>query len=173
MNNGFLRCLGAAAAMCLFSMFGCSSQVARNFNADWRFVKGSQPAEAAQPGFDDSAWQQVRLPHDWAISGPFNPGEHGFSAKLPWKGVGWYRKTFTLESTDAGKQVYLDFDGVMAFPKIYVNGQLAGQWDYGYSPFRVNATPFVQFGQQNVIAVEVDTQSRALAGIPVQASIAR
>jgi beta-galactosidase len=166
MNNGFLRCLGAAAAMCLFSMFGCSSQVARNFNADWRFVKGSQPAEAAQPGFDDSAWQQVRLPHDWAISGPFNPGEHGFSAKLPWKGVGWYRKTFTLESTDAGKQVYLDFDGVMAFPKIYVNGQLAGQWDYGYSPFRVNATPFVQFGQQNVIAGEVDTQKQGTRWYP-------
>jgi beta-galactosidase len=77
--------------------------------------------------------------------------------KLPWKGVGWYRKTFTVEG-GAGQRVYFDFDGVMAFPKVYINGKLAGEWDYGYMSFRVDATPHIHFGQQNVIAVEADTR---------------
>ncbi len=130
--------------------------LAENFNRGWKFTKGDVPgAEAAK--FDDSAWQSVRLPHDWAIAGPFNPDEWGHTGKLPWKGVGWYRKQFTLPAADAGQQVYLDFDGVMAFPKVYVNGQLAGEWDYGYTSFRVDATPFIKFGEPNTVAVRVDT----------------
>ena len=58
-----------------------------NFNGDWRFAKGDQPKKAVQPGFDDSAWQSVRLPHDWAIAGPFNKNENGYAGKLPWRGV--------------------------------------------------------------------------------------
>ena len=136
-----------------------------NFNSDWKFAKGEQPgAEAAD--FDDSAWQAVRLPHDWAISGPFNPKENGYAGKLPWKGVGWYRKTFTLDKADKGRQVYFDFDGVMAFPKVYVNGQLAGWWDYGYMSFRVDATPYVKFGRKNVIAVEADTRNHGTRWYP-------
>ena len=108
---------------------------------------------------DDSAWQPVRLPHDWAIAGPFDPDGDGGSGKLPWKGVGWYRKTFTLDEADAGREVYLDFDGVMAFPKVYINGQLAGEWDYGYTSFRVDATPYVKFGEPNTVAVRVDTRN--------------
>jgi len=136
-----------------------------NFNRYWRFAKGDQPgAEAAD--FDDSAWQDVRLPHDWAISGPFNPKENGYAGKLPWKGVGWYRKTFTLDKADSGRRVYFDFDGVMAFPKVYVNGQLAGQWDYGYMSFRVDATPYVKFDGTNVIAVQVDTRNHGTRWYP-------
>jgi len=100
----------------------------------------------------------VRLPHDWAISGPFDPDENGYAGKLPWKGVGWYRKTFVLDKIDSGRRVYFDFDGVMAFPKVYVNGRLAGQWDYGYMSFRVDATPYVKFDGTNVIAVQADTR---------------
>jgi beta-galactosidase len=136
-----------------------------NFNNDWKFTKGEQPgAEAAE--FNDSAWQAVRLPHDWAISGPFNPKENGYAGKLPWKGVGWYRKTFVLDKADSGKRVYFDFDGVMAFPKVYVNGQLAGQWDYGYMSFRVDATPYVKFDDTNVIAVQVDTRNHGTRWYP-------
>src|SRR5680860_1023377 len=120
-----------------------------NFNRDWRFAKGEQGEQVQKMDFDDSAWQAVRLPHDWAISGPFNPDENGYAGKLPWKGVGWYRKTFTLEKAAPGQRVYFDFDGVMAFPKVYVNGQLAGEWDYGYMSFRVDATPYVKFGEAN------------------------
>ena len=136
-----------------------------NFNSDWKFAKGDQPgAEAAD--FDDSAWQAVRLLHDWAISGPFNPNENGYAGKLPWKGVGWYRKTFTLDKADGGRRVYFDFDGVMAFPKVYVNGQLAGEWDYGYMSFRVDATPYVKFDGTNVIAVQADTRNHGTRWYP-------
>ncbi len=151
----------------LVSMAAGESESGRrvvNFDGDWRFAKGAQSG-AEKPGFDASAWQTVRLPHDWAIAGPFNPNENGYAGKLPWRGEGWYRKTFTLEEagggrpqapgtapasglqpTAFGQRVYFDFDGVMAFPQVYVNGQLAGQWDYGYMSFRVDATPFVKFG---------------------------
>lgn len=136
-----------------------------NFNRDWRFAKGDIDG-AASPDFDDSAWQAVRLPHDWAIAGPFDPEEHGFAAKLPWKGVGWYRKTFTLDGPNDGRRVYLDFDGVMAFPQVYVNGKLAGGWDYGYMSFRVDATPYVKFGEPNVVAVRVDTTKHGTRWYP-------
>lgn len=138
----------------------------RDFGRDWRFARGEQPAEAAAPAFDDSAWDSVRLPHDWAIAGPFNPDENGYAGKLPWRGEGWYRKTFSLDGADAGKQVYIDFDGVMAFPKVYINGALAGEWDYGYTAFRVDATPHVRFGASNTVAVHVDTRKQGTRWYP-------
>ncbi len=169
--------IAAAAAGILIVALGCSheSKVDANrsgkpagqigagggrsvvgFNRGWRFAKGDA-AGAEAVDYDDSGWEAVRVPHDWAISGPFNPVENGYAAKLPWKGVGWYRKKFTLGKGDSDRRVYFDFDGVMAFPKVYVNGRLAGEWDYGYMSFRVDATEFVRFGESNVIAVRVDT----------------
>jgi len=136
-----------------------------DFNLNWKFVKGNQQG-AEKPDYDDSSWQQVRLPHDWAISGPFNPDENGYAGKLPWKGEGWYRKTFELDRCDSGRRVYLDFDGVMAFPMVYINGKLAGQWDYGYVSFRVDATEFVKYGDTNVIAVHVDTRRQGTRWYP-------
>src|SRR3989304_6125183 len=136
-----------------------------NFNRGWKFTKGAV-AGGEGGGFDDAAWQAVRLPHDWAIAGPFDPDEWGHTGKLPWKGVGWYRKQFTLDPAYAGKEVYLDFAGVMAFPQVYVNGQLAGEWDYGYTSFRVDATKFVKFGQPNTVAVRVDTTNHGSRWYP-------
>lgn len=151
----------------LFATSGLyADRIVQNFNQDWRFAKGQQDEQARQIDYDDSSWQAVRLPHDWAISGPFNPKEHGYAGKLPWKGLGWYRKTFSLKKKDAGKQVYLDFDGVMAFPKVYVNGQLAGRWDYGYMSFRVDTTPYIKFGEKNVVAVEADTREHGTRWYP-------
>lgn len=135
-----------------------------NFNRDWKFAKGD-PEGSETPGVDDSAWQAVRLPHDWAITGPFNPNENGYAGKLPWRGVGWYRKAFTLEESDTARRVYFDFDGVMAFPKVYVNGELVGEWDYGYMSFRVDATPHVRAGV-NVIAVRADTRRHGTRWYP-------
>lgn len=128
-----------------------------DFNRDWKFAKGEQPEAVMQLNFDDSSWQNVRLPHDWAIAGPFDAKLPGSTGKLPWQGVGWYRKRFTPKGSP-GQRVYFDFGGVMAFPKVYVNGQLAGEWDYGYMSFRVDATPYIRFGEPNVIAVQVDTR---------------
>ena len=136
-----------------------------NFNRDWKFAKGGQKgAEAVD--FNDSPWKAVRLPHDWAIAGPFNPKEDGYAGKLPWWGQGWYRKSFKLDKADAGTRVYFDFDGVMAFPKVFINGKLAGEWDYGYMSFCVDATPYVKFGADNIIAVYVDTRNHGTRWYP-------
>jgi beta-galactosidase len=124
-RRGRVAAAGAVMVVSVLAMQARSAEVLANrrvinFNEGWRFAKGSQ-AGAEQPAFDDSAWQAVDLPHDWAICGPFNPRDDGYAGKLPWKGQGWYRKVFTLDKAPAGRRVYLDFDGVMAFPKVYVN----------------------------------------------------
>ncbi len=171
----------AILAGIMILMFGCNSDVkigakgvssmtavgrsVVNFNRNWKFAKGEQQGAEA-PDFDDSGWEEVRLPHDWAISGPFNPNENGYAGKLPWRGQGWYRKMFKLDMGDSGRRVYFDFDGVMAFPKVYINGQLAGEWDYGYMSFRVDATKHVKFGETNVMAVRVDTRRHGTRWYP-------
>jgi beta-galactosidase len=157
----------ACSKPCLISiLFVCATVVSaqpspgspQNFNRDWLFVLGQQRGAEAI-GFDDSDWRSVRLPHDWAISGPFQSKGDPNTGKLPWRGEGWYRKHFSLPSSVAGKRVYLDFDGAMAMPTVYVNGKKAGGWDYGYISFRVDATDYVIPGRSNMIAVHLDTRS--------------
>ncbi|HPL06435.1 MAG TPA: glycoside hydrolase family 2 TIM barrel-domain containing protein, partial [Bacteroidales bacterium] len=128
-----------------------------HFNNNWNFTKGN-PENAQSTNFDDSSWEKVNLPHDWAIKGPFNEQGNGSTGKLPWRGEGWYRNTFTLSSEDQGKVVYIKFDGVMSSPQIFVNGKLAGKWDYGYSSFYLDISDFVKYGQENSIAVYVDNR---------------
>jgi beta-galactosidase len=129
-----------------------------DFNDNWKFSKGN-PARAQERGFNDAAWQTVELPHDWAISGPFDPQASGETGKLPWRGEGWYRKSFQWGKMVSTKRVYAVFDGVMAFPKVYVNGKLAGAWDYGYNSFYLDITDLLQPGTQNLMAVYVDTRA--------------
>ena len=90
----------------------------------WKFAKDpSCKADWSAESLDDSSWQQVRVPHDWAIEGPFTTNEaSGVTGRLPWKGVGWYRLAFDISPADAGQCVFLDFDGAMAAPEVYVNG---------------------------------------------------
>ncbi len=111
------------------------------------------------PKFDDSTWRQLNLPHDWAIEGPFRYDLEGATGKLPWQGIGWYRKHFTAPADAAGKRVFLDFDGAMAHALVYCNGQLVGGWPYGYASFRVELTDALKFGQENILAVRLDTES--------------
>lgn len=129
-----------------------------DFGGDWRFQAGS-PLGAEGIEFDDRRWTPVRLPHDWAIGGPFDPNGNAATGKLPWKNEGWYRKHFRLPAEDAGRRVFLDFDGVMANPTVWVNNRKAGEWDYGYCPFRVDITDCVRFGADNVVAVHVDARN--------------
>jgi hypothetical protein len=158
-------CLRASVVCLIVSVATGLSAESRDLREGWRFTKGD-PDGAPQTDFDDAQWEAVRVPHDWAIAGPFNPKEpSGSSGKLPWKGVGWYRTSFELDRQQ-GDRVYLDFDGVMAFPKVYVNGQLAGSWDYGYTPFRVDVTPFVNLDGPNVVAVRVDTTKHGTRWYP-------
>ena len=123
----------------------------------WKFSKGNFE-KAAQLKFDDSKWQDVSIPHDWAISEPTIVDGDGNTGKLPWKGEGWYRKSLTISPENAGKNVYLIFDGIMSSPEVYVNGQLAGKWDYGYNSFYLDITKFLNTNGKNLLAIHADTR---------------
>lgn len=131
-------------------------------DADGKKVKPQGSDDVVTPasvGFDASDFKSVQLPHDWAIESPFLKDEPNETGKLPWNGYGWYRKTFEVPASFSAEKdrYYLDFDGVMACPKVYVNGKLAGEWAYGYSSFRVDITPFLKAGE-NLIAVEASNK---------------
>ncbi|HEX8335109.1 MAG TPA: beta-galactosidase GalB, partial [Pyrinomonadaceae bacterium] len=106
--------------------------------------------------FDDSAWRQLDLPHDWGIEGPFRQEYPGETGKLAWWGVGWYRKHFDVPAADRGRQVYLDIDGAMSYAAVWLNGRFIGGWPYGYASFRLDLTPFVEYGAENVVAIRLD-----------------
>ena len=109
-----------------------------------------------QPGFNDSNWRKLDLPHDWGIEGDFVQEVPGESGKRPWAGVGWYRKHFSVATADKGKQFYIDFDGAMAYPAVWLNGKFVGGWAYGYQPFRVDLTPYIESGKENVLSVRLE-----------------
>jgi len=98
-----------------------------------------------QNNFDDSSWEKITLPHDWAIDGPFQKGENpevgGGMGRLPVNGVAWYRKKLEIPITDAGKSIFLDIDGSMSYSMVWLNGILVGAWPYGYNSFRLELTP--------------------------------
>ncbi|HWD18298.1 MAG TPA: beta-galactosidase GalB [Verrucomicrobiae bacterium] len=106
--------------------------------------------------FDDTAWRRVELPHDWGVEGPFKQEYSGETAKLPWWGVAWYRRHLNLPASDQGRQIFLDVDGAMSYATVWVNGQFAGGWPYGYASWRIDLTPFAKFGADNVIAIRLD-----------------
>lgn len=138
-----------------------------NFDFDWRFARyglqadGScidEPLDVQDISFDDSKWKRLDLPHDWAIEGPFRIDLEGFTGKLPWRGIGWYRKSFQVSKEDKGKQFYLDFDGAMAHAEVWLNGEKVGGYPYGYTSFRVDLTPSLSYGKENVVAVRLNTE---------------
>ena len=132
----------------------------RLFDADGQPIKNTRVAGGEAPPsaeFDDSDWRTLDVPHDWGIEGPFRDELPGDTGKLPWKGIGWYRKHFSVPAGDQGKRIFIDFDGAMANAKVWLNGQYVGGWPYGYQPFRLELTPHVKFGAENVLAVRLDT----------------
>jgi beta-galactosidase len=140
---------------------------ARLFDDNWRFkrfgLQGdgtsvTEPAGMEDPALVDTSWRKLNLPHDWAVEGPFRIELKGETGKLPYQGIGWYRKHFALASQEAGNRIFIDFDGAMAYAKVWCNGQYVGTWPYGYSSFRMDITPYVKFGQGNVLAVRLDTE---------------
>lgn len=137
-----------------------------SINFGWKFSKG-EIKDAESPSFDDSSWESVNIPHDWAISGPFGaPEADGSTGKLPWKGEGWYRKTFSIPAEAKGKRLELLFDGVMASPDVYLNGKLVGSWNYGYNSFWIDATDAALFGATNTLTVHADTRDHASRWYP-------
>lgn len=124
----------------------------------WFFQKG-EVSNALDADWSPKDWEQVQIPHDWAISGPFIEDGDGDTGKLPWKGVGWYRTQLPAATQKKeGKRYFLIFDGVMAMPEIYINGQLAGKWDYGYNSFYVDVTSFLS-QELNHLVVKADTRN--------------
>lgn len=117
---------------------------------------GDRPVQYAQPGFDDSAWRLLDLPHDWGIEGPFDQALPGDTGKLPWIGTGWYRRKFDVPAEDAGRRVYLELDGAMSYALVWCNGRFAGGWPYGYSSWRVDLTDHLEPGAENTIAIRLD-----------------
>lgn len=120
----------------------------------------------AQPGFDDTGWRRLNLPHDFGIEGPFAwelPGETG---KLPWARVAWYRKKFSVPASDSGKILSLDVDGAMAYATVWLNGHCVGGWPYGYASWRVDLTPFVKFGGENSLAIRLDNPKESSRWYP-------
>ncbi|RYE98894.1 MAG: beta-galactosidase, partial [Oxalobacteraceae bacterium] len=110
-----------------------------------------------QAQFDDSGWERVDLPHDWAIAGPFlADGPYGGMGRLPSWGVGWYRKHLDIPASDRGRSLFLDLDGAMAYATVWLNGKLVGGWPYGYSSWRVDLSPYVVFGARNQLAIRLD-----------------
>jgi beta-galactosidase len=131
------------------------------FESDWRFLKGEAEG-AEQPQFNDAAWQQVNLPHDWSIAGPFEQDAPatGAGAFLP-TGIGWYRKEFTLPAGNTNARVFAEFDGVMANSDVWINGCHLGHQPNGYVSFLYDLTSCVRFGgQSNLLAVRADTSSQ-------------
>ena len=163
------RSFFAPLAMCASVFFLLSANLYAGdvitLQTGWKFSKGNPPS-ASQLAFDDSKWQSVSIPHDWAIEGPVMPDGDGGTGKLPWRDEAWYRKKLDIPSSIAGKQVYLVFDGVMASPEVFVNGKPAGNWDYGYNSFYLNVTALLQPGKDNILAVHVDTRNHGSRWYP-------
>lgn len=137
------------------------------FDDNWLFARYGlqadgtsipEPKDLQNTETNDASWRKLDLPHDWAIEGPFRIELKGETGKLPYQGIGWYRKHFKVPAEDAGKQIFLDFDGAMANAQVWLNAQYVGTWPYGYNSFRMDLTPFLKFGEQNVVAVRLDTE---------------
>lgn len=155
-----------------------------NFDANWRFAFGhpSDPARdfkfdtgyfsylakagfgdgPADPKFDDRQWRQLNLPHDWAVEAPFDPNgshSHGYKAigrHFPDRSVGWYRKTFSVPTTDLGRRISLEFDGVQRDSLVFVNGFFLGRESSGTTSFAYDITDYLNYGGDNVVAVRAD-----------------
>ena len=141
----------------------------------WKFYKGKNE-NAFQVGFDDADWEQVIVPHDWAIYGPFDKEidkqtvkieqnnekvateKTGRTGALPFTGTGWYRTKLELPEYSKGGQVLLTFDGAMSNAEVYVNGKKVGNRPYGYSYFYFDISDYIRNGQENVIAVRLENQ---------------
>lgn len=125
-----------------------------NFNEGWKFNLGD--SETAQnPDFNDASWSEVTLPHDFSIFQPFTESGEAESGFLP-GGTGWYRKTFTLPESFAGKSLVLNFDGVYSEAYVYVNGELVGEHHYGYTAFAFDLTNYLTCDgrTENLVAVK-------------------
>ena len=123
-----------------------------------------------QTRFDDSNWETIDLPHDWAIKGPFQKGDSaevgGGMGRLPSNGVAWYRRKIDISEKDKNKSIFLDIDGAMSYAIVWLNGNLVGGWPYGYNSFRLDLTPYLNFDGDNQIAIRLDNPNHSARWYP-------
>ena len=136
--------------------------------------RAQRPAEApevcpmaARGDYDDSSWEQVTVPHDWSITGPFLvDGPYGGMGRLESWGVGWYRRELPADVGDAGWRVHLEVGGAMSYATVWVNGTLVGGWPYGYNSWRLDITDHLVPGGGNVLAIRLDNPPRSARWYP-------
>ena len=121
-------------------------------------AKAGKAWGAAAPGFDDSSWRELDLPHDWAIEGPFDPNTNTSQGYRP-RGVGWYRRTLRLDPADRGKHVEIQIGAMATHAVVWFNGTVVERSFTGYAASNIDITPFAKYGEElNVIAIRVDAQ---------------
>lgn len=175
MSNKMFSFLAAVVCAAGVSMSVCRaeagpSRVETCLKDGWRFHRGEADG-AFVPGYDDSGWESVSVPHDWAITGPFSIENDlqnvqivqnmetkaslktGRTGGLPYVGVGWYRTEFSVPD---GMTAELLFDGAMSEALVYVNGHEVCFWPYGYSPFHCDVAPYLNKSGSNVLAVRLE-----------------
>lgn len=163
----------AAGVLCMATSFSVFARQAYLLDEGWRFTR-DDASEFSTAGFDDSKWEKVTVPHDWAIYGPFSwqndmqnvaiaqdgqkeAMEHaGRTGGLPFVGTGWYRRQLDVPALKPGERVTLMFDGAMSHARVYLNGQEVGYWPYGYNSFFFDVTDYVKPGQPNALAVRLE-----------------
>ena len=182
MNTKRFLC-AALGAICSLAFMQAQVRTEQTFEKGWKFTREDN-ADFAKPGSNDAKWQNVTVPHDWAIYGPFSINndkqemaitqdgqteamEHaGRTGGLPFVGTGWYRLNFDAPSFEKGKKATLIFDGAMSHARVYINGQEAGYWPYGYNSFYVDATPYLKPGEKNELAVRLENERESSRWYP-------
>jgi beta-galactosidase len=148
----------AALAACL-AVPAHAQRLVLNFNPDWLFTK-SDPAGAASPEFDDSAWSRISTPHSFNDTDTFDnwslPGHKGEQDQ--WSGRTWYRKHFLVPAEWTGKRVFVEFEAARQVAEVYLNGVRLGACKTGFTPFGFDLTPHLRQGVLNVLAVMVDNR---------------
>lgn len=129
-----------------------------NLNLGWKFYLGDDP-NADYMGFDDRAWRDITLPHDWSVEHPFDKRHASGTGYLP-GGTAWYRKRFVLTQEDMGKRALLAFGGVYKHSRVYINSSYLGYNANGYSSFTYDISDYIRSGE-NVISVRVEHEEVA------------
>jgi len=124
------------------------------FNENWRFIL-SDEKDGAQMGLDDSKWRLLNLPHDWSVEGVYSPDKASATGYLP-GGIAWYRKSFTVADSEKGNNTFIYFEGVYNHSEVFINGHSVGKRPNGYISFMYDLTPYLKYGEENLISVRVD-----------------
>ena len=135
--------------------FGRAEQI----NQNWKFIL-QDTENGEQSNLNDGNWKTVDLPHDWSVKQQLSPTLASATGYLP-GGIGWYRKQLFVPKENKGEKVYLYFEGVYNRSEVFVNGKSLGKRPNGYISFMYDATPYIKFGEENLIAVRVDHSQSA------------